>query len=295
VNSLLQRSANTIKAVNELARFFSNHPLTRDAQLKAWTRFASWQLRSRIHDEILFQWIGGQRLAVRRGMSGATGNIYVGLHEFTDMMLPLHFLREGDLFLDIGANVGSYTVLASGVCRAKTWAFEPDPNTLQYLKRNVTVNNLSALVRVSECALGAYHGEVPFTVGLDTVNRIAVTNDMNVQMVRQERLDTVIDSSQPIMIKVDVEGAEGRVLQGAAAVLASPCLKVIELETATSEVAVMLDSNRFERAYYNPFNRKLHREPIELRSSNFLFVRDWRFVAKRLATAESIKVLNRWI
>ena len=35
------------------------------------------------------------------------------------MMLPLHFLQEGDLFLDIGANVGTYTVLASGVCRAR--------------------------------------------------------------------------------------------------------------------------------------------------------------------------------
>ena len=83
-------------------------------------RFASGQLRSRHQGESLFRWIGGQRLAFQRGMTGATGNFYVGLHEFADMMLPLHFLREGDLFLDIGANVGSYTVLASGVCRAKT-------------------------------------------------------------------------------------------------------------------------------------------------------------------------------
>ena len=76
-------------------------------------------------------WIGGQRLSIRRGMRGATGNIYVGLHEFADMMLTLNFLREGDLFLDIGANVGSYTVLASGICRAVTWAFEPDPGTVR--------------------------------------------------------------------------------------------------------------------------------------------------------------------
>jgi hypothetical protein len=97
--------------IADLVNVFSTHPLTRDAPWKAWTRFVVWQVRSRIHDDLIFSWIEGQRLAVRRGMTGATGNIYMGLHEFCEMMLPLHFLREGDLFLDIGSNVGSYTVL----------------------------------------------------------------------------------------------------------------------------------------------------------------------------------------
>src|SRR4029077_6652553 len=109
-------------------------------------------------------WIAGQHLAVRGGMTGATGNIYVGLNEFVDMMLPLHFLREGDLFLDIGANVGSYTVLASGICRAVTWAFEPDPGTIRNLKRNIAINSLEPLVTIYELALGSAEGEVPFTV-----------------------------------------------------------------------------------------------------------------------------------
>jgi FkbM family methyltransferase len=284
-----------MKAVINLGRFFATHPLTRDAPLRAWARFASWQLKSRIQDEVIFPWIGGQRLAVRHGMAGATGNIYVGLHEFADMMLPLHFLREGDLFLDIGANVGSYTVLASGVCRAKTWAFEPDPNTLQHLKRNISVNNLDAIVTVAECALGATRGEVPFTVGLDSMNKVAVANDKNVRMVRQERLDTLIGSFQPIMIKIDVEGYEEDVLRGAEVLLANPCLKVIELETVAPGVEHMLLSNQFERAYYDPFSRRLGREPIDLMSSNSLFVRDRPFVETRLATAKKIEILDRSI
>jgi precorrin-6B methylase 2 len=100
-------------------------------------------------------------------MEGATQNIYVGLHEFPDMMLLLHFLRKGDLFLDVGANIGSFTVLASGVCGAETWAFEPDPDTLRHLKQNIAVNGLDALVKVYQCALGAEQGEVAFTFGLD--------------------------------------------------------------------------------------------------------------------------------
>jgi FkbM family methyltransferase len=289
---------NTMKAISALAnlhRSFATHPLTCDAPMSAWARFTMWQLRCRLKDEILFQWIGGQRLAVKRGMTGATGNIYLVLHEFADMMLPLHFLREDDLFLDVGANVGSYTVLASGVCRAKTWAFEPDPDTIRHLKRNIAVNNLDPLVQTFECALGAERGDVSFTVGLDTVNRIAAANGKNVRMVRLERLDNVIAGSQPIMMQVDVEGAEEGVLQGARALLANPCLKVVELETVTLGSASILEKNQFERAYYDPFCHSLNKDPISLKSSNSLFVRDWPFVAARLATAKKVEILGRKI
>jgi hypothetical protein len=148
-----------------LNRYFSTHPLTSDAPLRAWFRFAKWQIRSRLQREITFTWIGDQKLVVRHGMTGATCNIYAGLHEPFDMMVPLHFLRRGDLFLDIGANIGSYTVLASGVCKAKTFAFEPDPDTICHLKKNIDVNKLNELVTVYECTLGANPGDIAFTVG----------------------------------------------------------------------------------------------------------------------------------
>ncbi len=248
-----------------------------------------------MQDEVLFTWIGGQRLAVQRGMVGATSNIYVGLHEFPDMMIPLHFLREGDLFLDIGANVGTFTVLASGVCRARTFAFEPDPGTVRRLERNITVNGLEAMVKVYECALGEKGGEVQFTVGHDSTNKIADADDRNTRTVCQERLDTVIEGLEPIMMKVDVEGAEEGVLQGATALLAMPCLKVIELETVTGGSLHILHKYEFERAYYDPFCRHLSREPIDLKSSNSLFVRDWPFVTSRLATGGGVEIFDRRI
>jgi FkbM family methyltransferase len=285
----------SISEIANLQRFFSTHPLTCDMPLRAWARFTSWQLRSRLQNGILVRWVGGQQLAVRRGMTGATGNVYVGLHEFSDMMVSLHFLREGDLFLDVGANVGTYTVLASGVCRAKTWAFEPDASTAQYLKRNIEINRLEELVKVFEFALGADQGNVAFTVGLDTVNRIALDNDQTVRMIRLERLDAIVGDTQPIMIKVDVEGAEEGVLRGATELLANPCLKVVELETVTPESAAILSRNEFERAYYDPFQHALNRQETNFKSANSLFVRDWSFVASRLAKASKVEILGREI
>ena len=65
-----------------------------------------------------------------RRMTGITGNIYAGLHEFADMAFVLHFLRGRRPVRRCGrANVGSYTILVSGVVGCRTIAFEPDPIT----------------------------------------------------------------------------------------------------------------------------------------------------------------------
>ena len=236
--------------VANLARFFSTHPLTRDAPLGAWARFVSWQVRSRMQDEVIIFWVEGQKLAVRRGMTGATGNIYAGLHEFADMMLPLHFLREGDLFLDIGSNIGSYTVLASGVRQATTWAFEPDPETSRILKRNVELNGLNGLATVHELALGDTDGEVSFTCGLDTVNWVATDAETHgkTRTVPVRRLDTLIGANQPVMIKMDVEGYEEAVVRGAKNLIAGDSLKVVELETLTPQIEDAFDNHGFKRA-----------------------------------------------
>jgi hypothetical protein len=73
--------------------FLATHPLTKHRRLPAMARVLRWQIASRIHDEVIVHWIGGTRLAARRGMTGLTGNIYAGLHEFADMAFLLHFLR----------------------------------------------------------------------------------------------------------------------------------------------------------------------------------------------------------
>jgi hypothetical protein len=43
----------------------------------------------------------------RKSAFCVTGNIYCGLHEFADMGFVLHFLRPGDLFVDVGANIAA--------------------------------------------------------------------------------------------------------------------------------------------------------------------------------------------
>lgn len=280
----------------------SSHPLTQGRQGATWLKFASWFVFSRLQRELSEPWIEGQRLIVRRGMTGATGNVYLGLLEFMSMMLTLHFLRKDDLFLDIGANVGTYSVLASGVAGAQTWAFEPDEDAGRDFMRNIEINSLWHLVTLHAVALGPTDGEVSFTLGLGAMNRVATADEKAARPVRQRALDSVMAGRAPAMIKADVEGYEEPVLLGARKTLANPVLKVVSLEGTCPATLQFLAENGFTRAFYDPFARKLTREPNRLAYadgkwtlSNEFFVRDWPFVENRLTTARPIELFGRKI
>ena len=93
-------------------------------------------------------------------------------HEFADMAFVLHFLRPGDLFADVGANVGSYTILAPGVVGCRTVAFEPDPVTAAALERNIALNRISERVETRKAAVGERRWLGSLLGGFDTENHI---------------------------------------------------------------------------------------------------------------------------
>lgn len=96
-------------------RFVWNHPLNRSARFAALGRVIRWQIASRlVPGPIALPFVKDTYLFATRGMTGATGNWYCGLHEYEDMSFVLHTLKPGDLFVDVGANIGSYSVLAAG-------------------------------------------------------------------------------------------------------------------------------------------------------------------------------------
>src|SRR6266446_7116032 len=266
-------------------KFILSHPLNRGRPLSTLGRFGAWQVASRVRAEIEFEWIEGAKLIVSRGMTGATGNIYCGLHEFVEMGFLLHLLRPDDLFLDVGANIGAYTILAARVCRARALAFEPDPGTARALRRNIAINHLSALADVRESAVGGIRGQIAFTVGLDTMNRVARPDEKSARLVSIRRLDDIPEAAAPTLIKLDVEGYEEQVLSGASRVLGSPSLLAVQSELCSPIIQDTLQSFGFRRRFYDPFTRTLQATPFEYWTSNALFVRHSKSVMERLAQA----------
>jgi hypothetical protein len=91
----------TLASVRNFLRLVRSHPLTRENNWTTFVRLLRWQLASRLLAyPVVVPWVDDCRLVIKRGMVGASGNHYFGLHEFEDMGFLLHFLREDDLWGD---------------------------------------------------------------------------------------------------------------------------------------------------------------------------------------------------
>jgi hypothetical protein len=91
----------------------ARHPLNRGKALAALLRWSRWQIDScLVPGPVLVPFFNSYSLFAQAGMTGITQNIYVGRAEFREMAFLLHVLRPDDLFVDVGANIGAYTILA---------------------------------------------------------------------------------------------------------------------------------------------------------------------------------------
>lgn len=288
-----------------LVKFITSHPLNQNNKVGSIFRFCKWQINTKLNPyPIVYPFTEKAKLIVQKGMTGATGNLYCGLHEYNDMAFLLHFLREEDLFMDIGANVGSYTVLASGHIGAKTFSFEPVPSTFSHLVNNVSINKMSDKVKAFNLALGSQKGSINFTSTYDTINHVAKDVDTNTISVPVETVDNIlVDQKIPILLKIDVEGFETEVIKGAGNTLQNNDLKAIIIELNGSggrydydekEIHHTLINAGFKPFLYNPKERQLT-EVNQFGSYNTIYIRDTHFVAKRLTEAPQIKVLNNLI
>jgi FkbM family methyltransferase len=286
-------------------RFLASHPLTRDRTIDALTRWLRWQIGSRILSwPVAVPFVNDTRLLARPGMTGATGNIYCGLHEFEDMGFVLHFLRPGDLFVDIGANIGSYTILASAA-GASTISFEPVPATFEALLDNIHLNRLVTRVDARNKAVGRASGELEMIADQDTTNQALSTEDQytgKAIRVPVVALDEALQDKSPKLIKIDVEGFETEVLAGATTILANPSLRAVVMELNGSGARYGFDESTLHRhmqaigfraCRYEPLTRRI----VDLKgqqstTGNTLYLRDPEAIQAEVSQSPTYRVIS---
>lgn len=233
--------------------------------------------------------------------SGLSGNIYCGLMEFEEMMFVLHYLRENDLFIDVGANVGVYSLLASGLTGCRTIAFEPVPSTYHTLNYHVAINDLAARIECINKAVGDHEGTLCIAIEQNDCLNHVVVNPQNNNTAKHAEIDvTTLDravTSAPSLIKMDIEGYELLALKGAAFILRNPALNalIIEVNENIERYAVkpgyiieFLESNGYHPYSYNPLRRSL--APRSGISGNAIFIKDASIAQKRLQSSRSFSI-----
>jgi len=131
--------------------------------------------------------------------------------------------------LDVGANIGALTLLwATGRPDLRLHAYEPNPESYATLTRNVEANGLSNQVSIFPEAIGRTHGELELWVDIRTTFSTAY-GKAPFEGARKQRVPMIsLDEAwermgrNPIwMLKIDTEGAEGDILEGASDALLS--------------------------------------------------------------------------
>ncbi len=142
--------------------------------------------------------------------------LFLGTYEPAQTAAFMEHVDEGGTFLDIGAHAGYYTLLGARQVgpRGHVWSFEPSPRNARYLKAHVRINRL-ANVRVEERAVSNRVGTARFGGGTGTgTGRLTGDGELEVRTVTVDELCRRHEL-RPTAMKVDVEGAEIAVLEGA--------------------------------------------------------------------------------
>ena len=165
--------------------------------------------------------IQGKLRGTRWIVGSSNHGCWLGSYEQEKQELFAASLREKDVVYDIGANVGFYTLLASGCVgdAGRVYAFEPLPRNISFLKAHLNLNSIQN-VQVFELALSDLNGEGTFDEASNcSMGRLSNSGSLKVPTATIDTLIAERRIAGPSVIKIDVEGAEAKVLKGARSML----------------------------------------------------------------------------
>jgi FkbM family methyltransferase len=232
---------------------------------------------------------------------------FFGYREWAETELVQKIIRNGDSVMDIGANIGWYTTLFARLVgnNGAVIAVEPIPSTVEVFQKNLIMNNCVNNVRLFQGVCSNYTGDFEIYEfptlhpGLASGQPIGeyVRTKYRVRATTVDLLMQAYELENTMLMKVDLEGAELQVLQGAVTTLRKGLIESILIEANEERakafsyefrecIELLLDS----RAEYKPFRvSQKSGTLIEMNSSqdfkhgdNILVVRQHGEVWKRL-------------
>ena len=215
--------------------------------------------------------------------------MYNWIVDWEEFNLIRDLVKEKDYCLDIGANMGFYTIWFSKYTK-KILSFEPDKKNFQRLYQNLRINELDKFIVSYNIALGAEERLVQFTNNMDGENHISLSENENTEKVQCRKLENVLKENNiryVKYIKIDVEGFEIFVLKGLTDYLEQKKIEVIQIEinktlsnsgTTVSQLLDYLESFGYSLCSYDVAGKKLKKETYNDRRENYFLTYDVELV-----------------
>lgn len=152
-----------------------------------------------------------------------------GDHEPWIASILSKWLRPADTFVDVGAHIGYFSLSAAGLVgsRGSVIACEPDPQNYSRLRANIERNSLEQVIQSHQAAVGGSSADGIFRRGPEAHGRVTgslVGGEVDGERAEYLRvpvlsLDDLCHGEMPRAIKIDVEGGEADVLNGASKII----------------------------------------------------------------------------
>lgn len=266
--------------------------------MQAIVRAIGWQIRKRIQKKPIDIRVFGD-IILRCYPDSPSASLVIYCKESPDyheMHFMRRYLRSGDNVIDVGANIGVYSLLAASLVgpTGRVLAFEPGPEANRRLTENLQINKLKN-VKVHACALGDRTGVVDFLNQQDTTNRIKTGADAGKSLISVPliQLDDVVKLDCSFG-KMDIEGAEPIALRGAERLLreTNPPVWLLELNGSLhsfgfneTSFSIWLRNQGYELALYDADKCQLsftNAQPWEMSCNVLAVARDRKLqVAQR--------------
>lgn len=229
----------------DVLRYTWKHPGNRSHRLRSLARIVLFQARGRLTGARTITAVGSHSwiwadTAAYISARATYGNPL----DWNEMQAWGKVLRPGSLFVDVGANVGLYTIWAIDH-GAEVLAIEPNRLSVARLEENLALNGYDAHIVVA--AAGDRAGTTTMTTAFDQQNHLLLDgspSDAAVETVEVRTLDEVVGDRIADGLKVDVEGAEILVLRGASRLLAEQRVKLLQLEWNAASIDLLGQDRR---------------------------------------------------
>jgi FkbM family methyltransferase len=181
------------------------------------------------HDRVLLKTEVGYVLCADSDHAVLAGLLDTGELERGTRLLIQRFVGRGDVFVDVGAHLGLLSLAAARAMhgQGKIFAFEPFSNTRAMLERSFWLNDFAEMIEVHEAAVSNHNGEAKLFLGATSGHHSIFALDLPSGQerssidVRTVTLDSALPPGLTVdLLKIDAEGAELDIIEGARALLA---------------------------------------------------------------------------
>ncbi|MBD2292363.1 FkbM family methyltransferase [Anabaena sphaerica FACHB-251] len=225
----------------ETIKYIWTHPNCKNTKIQSILKFVSWQLYKRLTQKYIdIQLVNNIKIRCHTDSRSAAAALYCGLYDYHDMNFLLRYLRAEDSFLDIGANIGIYTLLAASIIKNGTiYSFEALPKNYTRLEENIRINQLDQ-VKTYSLAISNLIGNIALNLAEgDSMPFISTQSHEKTLTVKTDTLNNILNNeslSKLTLAKIDIEGAELLALKGATSLLKKqlPHVWIMEINNAVS-------------------------------------------------------------